>query len=70
MTEYICSCNEICIEQKRKQPHKQQSVSIWNTLQNLVDTIGEIYRFDRDTQPNFSNGGIRVIVRPDRIDLA
>ena len=70
MTEYICTCNEICVEQKYEQPFKPQSISVWNALRNLAEIIGEVYRFNNELQPNFSNGSARVIIRPDRIDLA
>jgi hypothetical protein len=43
-------------------------------LKRLIETIGdyavEIYRADSNLQPTFSNGGTRVIIRSDRIDLA
>ena len=39
----------------------------------LVGTIGdyavEVYRYSNDPEPVFSNGGTRVLIRPDRIDL-
>jgi hypothetical protein len=45
----------------------------WAGLRRLAGTIGdyvvEIYRYSTDPEPVFSNGGTRVLIRPDRIDL-
>ncbi len=75
MTEYICTCDAICIEQKRQHVTKnpKSAVSAWNGLRWTVGAIGnfvlESYRFNHETQPQFSNGGTRVLIRPDRIEL-
>jgi hypothetical protein len=43
-------------------------------LWRLIGTIGmvviEIYRWNNERQVQFSNGVMRVLIRPDRIDLA
>ena len=47
--------------------------SVWAGLRRLAGTIGdyavEIYRYSNDPEPVLSNGGTRVLFRPDRIDL-
>ena len=47
--------------------------SVWNSLRRVAGTIGdyavEVYRYGNDPEPVFSNGGTRVLIRPDRIDL-
>jgi hypothetical protein len=72
MTEYICTSDMICNDQTCGQV--KTSPSIWGALKRLIETIGdyavEIYRADSNLQPTFSNGGTRVIIRSDRIDLA
>lgn len=69
MTEYICTCDAVYVEQKRAQP----TTTLWNDLWRLIGTLGaealEIYRWNTEAQPKFSNGGTRVLIRPDRIDL-
>lgn len=69
MTEYICTCDAMCVEPKRT----PFTTVFWNNLRRLVETLGaevlEIYRWNNDPQPQFSNGGTRVLIRPDRIDL-
>jgi hypothetical protein len=76
MTEYICTSDMVCIDQTCRQVKAslKSKKSIWDGLKQLLGVIGdyavEIYRTNNDPQPNFSNGGTRVIIRPDRIDLA
>jgi hypothetical protein len=76
MTECICASDAICFEQKREQvaANPKSVAAIWNGLQWLAETVGnsivEVYRCNNDAQPKFSNGGTRVLIRPDRIDLA
>lgn len=69
MTEYICTCDAVYVEQKRPQTKN----TLWNNLWRLIGTLGaealEIYRWNNDAQPKFSNGGTRVIIRPGRIDV-
>jgi ApbE superfamily uncharacterized protein (UPF0280 family) len=47
--------------------------SVWNDLKALAGTIGdyavEVYRYTNDQEAVISNGGPRVVIRPDRIDL-
>jgi hypothetical protein len=75
MTEYICTNDMICTDQICRQTkviHKSEKF-IWDDLKRLTGIIGdyvvEVYRCNDDTQANFSNGGTRMIIRPDRIDL-
>ncbi len=76
MTEYTCTCDATCVEYKRTQvtPHPKSTTAILNNVRRLIETIGaeaiEIYRWNNNPQPQFSNRGVRVIIRPDRIDLA
>lgn len=48
--------------------------SIRDKVKQLAETLGsfavEIYRHNNNPEPIFSNGGTRVVFRPDRIDLA
>ncbi|MCX7756446.1 MAG: hypothetical protein N2117_14560 [Anaerolineales bacterium] len=75
MTEYICACDAICAERQRGQVavSLQNPAAIWSNLWRLIEIIGseaiEIYRWNNDVQPKFSNGGTRFLIRPDRIDL-
>lgn len=47
--------------------------SVWGGFKRLAATIGEyaveVYRYNNNPEPIFSNGGTRVLIRPDRIDL-
>jgi hypothetical protein len=76
MTEYICTNDMICTDQIYRQTKvsPKSEKSIWSDLRQLLGAIGdyavEVYRCNDDIQTNFSNGGTRVIIRPDRIDLA
>jgi hypothetical protein len=76
MTEYVCTCDAICVEEKRAQfkANPQSAAALWNNLRQLLETISaeavEIYRWNNDAQPQFSNGGVRMIIRLGRIDLA
>jgi len=76
MTEYIRTCDAICVKQQRAQfkTNPQSAAALWNNLRQLLETISaeavEIYHWNNDAQPQFSNGGVRVLIRPDRIDLA
>jgi len=53
--------------------NQKNEKSVWHGLRRLAGTIGayalEIYRYSNDPEPVFSNGGTRVLIRPDRIDL-
>ena len=65
----ICT-NQIYEQTKANQKSEK---SVWGGLRWLVGTIGdyavEVYRYSNDPEPVFSNGGTRVLIRPDRIDL-
>jgi len=70
MTEYICTCDAMCVEQKRE---PQSATNLWGEMRRLAGSISgfvvEVYRGVHETPPTFSNGGTRVLIRPDRIDL-
>jgi hypothetical protein len=65
----------ICSDQIYRQTNANQESekSIWSGLRRLAGTIGdyavELYRYSNDPEPVFSNGGTRVLIRPDRVDL-
>ncbi|GAB4442504.1 MAG: hypothetical protein Fur0044_38940 [Anaerolineae bacterium] len=65
----------ICTDQVYRQinANQESEKSVWAGLRRLAATIGdyavEIYRYSNDPEPVFSNGGTRVLSRPDRIDL-
>jgi hypothetical protein len=65
----------VCADQTCRQAKvsPKSEISIWNGLKQFLETIGghvvEVYSYNNDTQPKFSNGGTRVLIRPDRIDL-
>jgi hypothetical protein len=67
--DMVCD-EQICQQAKVNQKRKK---SVWNGFRQLVGTIGEnaleVLRTNNDPEPVFSNGGARVIIRPDRIDL-
>ncbi len=75
MTEYVCTCDAIGVEEKhgltKASPHNE--IALWKDLRRLMERLGvemiEIYRWNNDPQPQFSQGGARVLIRPDRIDL-
>jgi hypothetical protein len=75
MTKTICTNNSICTNQIYEQTFANQKneKSVWNSLTQLAGTIGsyavEVYRFNNDPEPVFSNGGTRVLFRLGRIDL-
>ena len=75
MTKCICTTDTICIDQIYRQPqtNRKSEKSVWDDLRGLAGTIGDyavqIYRYSNDPEPIFSNGGTRVLIRPDRIDL-
>lgn len=76
MTEYISTCDAMCAEQKRERitVNSKSATTIWSDLWRLIGTTCayavEIYRWNNDVQPQFPHGGARVLIRPDRIDLA
>ncbi|MCG3208714.1 MAG: hypothetical protein FOGNACKC_02326 [Anaerolineae bacterium] len=53
--------------------NQKGETTVWNGLKWLAETIGayavEVYRYSNNPDPVFSNGGTRVLIRPDRIDL-
>jgi hypothetical protein len=76
MTESICACDPICVEQRRDNVKASpQSGTFWGRdAWQLIETIAAFvsgcYGWYHEVQPTFSNGGVRVLFRPDRIDLA
>ena len=74
-TKCICTSNPICPEQicVPANVNQKTEISVWDGLRQLAGTIGdyavEIYCYSNDPEPVFSNGGTRVLIRPDRIDL-
>jgi hypothetical protein len=74
-TKSICTTDKFCPDQIYEQTNTNQKSenSVWVGLKRLAGTIGdyviEFYRYSNDPEPVFSNGGTRVLVRPDRIDL-
>jgi hypothetical protein len=75
MTECICASSAICFEQQPEQgiANPKSEGSTWKGLWRLAETVGsyvvEVYRWNNNAQPKFSNGGTRVLIRPDRIEL-
>ena len=75
MTKCICTSDMIGTDQIYRQTKANQKSEkfIWDGLRRLVGTIGdyavEVYRYSNDPEPVFSNGGTRVLIRPDRVDL-
>lgn len=75
MTKSICATDTFCAEPINTQTNANQKSkkSVWAGLSRLAGTIGdyvvEFYRYSNDPEPVFSNGGTRVLIRPDRIDL-
>ena len=75
MDNNICTINLVCSDQIYWQTRANQKSekSIWVVMRRLAGTIrddtAEIFRYSNDPQPVFSNGGTRVLIRPDRIDL-
>jgi hypothetical protein len=77
MENTICTCtiNTVCGDQTRQQTtvKGQKTKLVWEGFLQSVRTFGEtaleIQRYNNDPEPVFSNGGTRVLIRPDRIDL-
>lgn len=74
-TKSICTTDTFCTDQIYSQTNANQESekSVWAGLRRLAATISdyavEVYRYSNDSEPVFSNGGTRVLIRPDRIDL-
>ncbi len=74
-TKSICTTDTLCTDQIYEgiNAHHESEKSVWTGLKRLARTIGdyavEFYRYSNDPEPVFSNGGTRVLIRPDRIDL-
>ena len=74
-TKYICTTDTICTDQiyRPTKANQNSKKSVWAGVRRLAGTIGdyavEIYCYSNDPEPVFSNGGTRVLIRPDRIDL-
>ena len=60
------TCQKSIVNQKSKK-------SVWDGYWQLLGTISEFaletLRYGNDPEPLFSNGGTRVLIRLDRIDL-
>lgn len=75
MTKSICTTDTLCTDQIYEQinANQESGSSVWAGLRRLARTIGdyvvEFYRYRNDPEPIFSNGGTRVLIRPDRVDL-
>lgn len=59
----------------RRTPSSQKNNPLLrHSLSRLLTTVGEqalaVYRYRHEAEPRFTNGGVRVIFRPGRIDLA
>jgi hypothetical protein len=74
-TECICTTNTICngqIYQPTKVSQRSKK-SVWDGLRTLAGAIGDyavdVYRYRNDPDAVFSNGGARVLIRSDRVDL-
>ena len=74
-TKCNCTTDMICTDQicRQTKANQKSEKSVWDGLKRLAGTIGnyavEVYRYSNDPDPVFSNGGTRVLIRPDRIDL-
>ena len=77
MDNMICTCivDTVCgdkIFPQTKADHQNEK-SVWYGFRQFVETIGElaleILRSNNPSEPVFSNGGTRVLIRQDRIDL-
>ena len=77
MDNMTCSCtiDTVCGDQifPQTKANQQSEKSIWDGFQELVETISEfaleVLRSNNAPEPVFSNGGTRVLIRTDRIDL-
>lgn len=74
-TKCICTTNTTCSGQiyRPTQAGRNSEKSGWAGLRRLAATIGveavEIFCYSNNPVPVFTNGGTRVLIRPDRIDL-
>jgi hypothetical protein len=74
-TKCICTTEMTCTAQiyEQTKANQKSEKSVWDGLRRLAATIGDyavdVYRYSTDPEPVFSNGGTRVLIRPDRIDL-
>jgi hypothetical protein len=74
-TECICATDTIStgLIYRPTIANQKSKKSVWNGLKALAGTIGdyavEVYRYTIDQEPVISNGGPRVVIRQDRIDL-
>lgn len=75
MTKCICTVDTSCTAQLYEPPNVNDSGknSIRDRLMRLAAAIGEyaveVYRYNNDPEPVFSNGATRIVIRPGRIDL-
>jgi len=71
-TVCICTLDPVCSNQQTK-VNQTIETSGWNGFRQLVRAIGEfaleILRSNNSPEPVLSNGGTRVLIRPDRFDL-
>jgi len=76
MDNTICTIDTVCGDQiiQKTKVNQKSKKSAWNDFRKLVVTIGEcaleVFRYNNDPEPVISNGGTRVLIRPDRIDLS
>lgn len=74
-TKCIYPTDPICTDQIYGQTNSNENgeKSVWDGLRRLAGSIGgyavEVYRYNNEPEPVVSNGGARVLIRPDRIDL-
>lgn len=77
MDNHVCLCtiDTVCGDQIYRQTivNQKSKKSVWDGFRQLVGAIGEfsleVLRSKNAPEPVFSNGGTRVLIRPDRIDL-
>lgn len=74
-TKNICTCEMVCIEEIHRQTVTKRASerTVWKKFEQIAGTIkdyaAEIYHFNQTPKQEFSNGGPRVLIRPDRVDL-
>jgi hypothetical protein len=66
----------ICIEEHTcgyTSTAQKSEPTVWNNLRQIASTIrsfaAQRYQGSPAPEPQFPNGGARVLIRPDRIDL-
>ena len=72
---FTCTVDTVCGDQicPQTKANQQSEKSIWDGFWELAETISEfaleVICSNNAPEPVFSNGGTRVLIRPDRIDL-